>query len=90
MGLTSFDKVFKHMKLSNNADENVHQAFNLKKYVFLEKLNPQQPYDQDIPFLVIYHRERKTSSHKQLCMNIHSDFIHSSTKLPSTPMSINR
>lgn len=60
MGLTSFDKVFKHMKLSNHADENVHQAFNLKKYVFLEKLNPQQPHDQDIPFLVIYYRERKT------------------------------
>lgn len=40
VSLTSFDKGFKHMELSNNADENVHQAFNLKKYVFLEKLKP--------------------------------------------------
>ena len=68
MSLTSFDKVFMHRKLSNNADENVHQAFNLKKYVFLEKLNPQQPYDPDIPFLVIYYRERKIYVHTKNCV----------------------
>lgn len=38
----------------------------------------------------IYSRERKTYPHRDLHMNIHSDFVYNSLKLETTQTSINR
>lgn len=48
---------------------------------FLIKLNKQLPYDAAITFLDIYPKERKTYLYIGLFVNIHSSFIHNSSKL---------
>lgn len=55
---------------------------------FLKKLNIELPYDLTFPLLGIYPKELKTSSHKNLYMNVHGCIIQDNHKVEAAQLSI--
>ena len=74
------------LELSYNGDESIKWHNYLDKLLeFLTKLNPHLSHDSAIPLL-----GNQNKCPLEMFKNVHSSFIHNSSKLQTTPISINR